>query len=105
MTSNNQGQTGTSTLNVPRSLGQSGSTGDVSSIGRADSRKISSKTSFNRFSPFVKSGGESYVLGKLNANVQEADIIQVVVSDGGSTYGAMHSIFCCLSDPCNDVIL
>ena len=58
-----------------------GSTGDVSSIGRNDSKKISqSMTSFNRFSPFVKSGGESFVLGKLNAKVQEADVIQVVVS-------------------------
>ena len=40
---------------------------------------MSSKTSFNRFSTFVKSGGENYILGKLNAKVQEADIIQVVV--------------------------
>ena len=55
--------------------------------GRQNSKKLSSagagvsggKTSFNRFSPFVKSGGENYVLGKLNANVQAEDVIQVVV--------------------------
>ena len=68
-------------LNVPSRSGQSGSTGDVSSIGRSDSKKqsMSSMTSFNRFSTFVKSGGESFVLGKLNAKVQETDVIQVVV--------------------------
>ena len=61
-------------------LTHGGSTGDVSSIGRADSKRTSTKTSFNRFSTFVKSGGESFVLGKLNAKVQETDVIQVVVS-------------------------
>ena len=62
----------------------SGSSGDLSSVGRkssvAASSSVTSKTSFNRFSTFVKSGGENYILGKLNAKVQEADIIQVVVS-------------------------
>jgi sorting nexin-9/18/33 len=67
-------------LNVPKNSDQAGSSGDVSSIGRSDSKKasVSSKTSFNRFSVFVKSGGESFVLGKLNAKVQETDVIQVV---------------------------
>merc|ERR1712048_853582 len=64
-------------------LTHGGSTGDVSSIGRADSKRTSSKTSFNRFSTFVKSGGESFVLGKLNAKVQETDVIQVVDSGDG----------------------
>jgi len=63
---------------------QHGSLGDVSSIGRgADSKRSSTKTSFNRFSTFVKSGGESFVLGKLNAKVQEADVIQVVDNGDG----------------------
>ena len=76
--SNNQGPM----LSVPNKNSQmTGSTGDVSSIGRGGSQKISSKTSFNRFSTFVKSGGESFVLGKLNAKVQETDVLQVV--DGG----------------------
>ena len=75
-----------STLNVPKNSAQSGSSGDLSSIGRSDSKKAgtsgatSGRTSFNRFSTFVKSGSESYVLGKINANVQESDVIQVVVS-------------------------
>ena len=67
----------------PKNTVHSGSSGDLSSVGRkssvAASSSVTSKTSFNRFSTFVKSGGENYILGKLNAKVQEADIIQVVV--------------------------
>ena len=68
----------------PKNTVHSGSSGDLNSVGRkssvAASTSVTSKTSFNRFSTFVKSGGENYILGKLNAKVQEADIIQVVVS-------------------------
>ena len=77
------GMTG-SNLMPPKNTVHSGSSGDLSSVGRkssvAASSSVTSKTSFNRFSTFVKSGGENYILGKLNAKVQEADIIQVVVS-------------------------
>ena len=48
--------------------------------GRNDSKKgASSKTSFNRFSLFVKSGSENFILGKVNLNVPEADALTVVV--------------------------
>ena len=69
-------------LMPPKNTVHSGSSGDLNSVGRKSSvatAAMSSKTSFNRFSTFVKSGGENYILGKLNAKVQEADIIQVVV--------------------------
>jgi hypothetical protein len=74
---------GGNALMPPKNTAQSGSSGDLSSVGRKSSvaaTAVSSKTSFNRFSTFVKSGGENYILGKLNAKVQETDIIQVVVS-------------------------
>ena len=75
---------GGSNLMPPKNTVHSGSSGDLNSVGRkssvAASSTVTSKTSFNRFSTFVKSGGENYILGKLNAKVQEADIIQVVVS-------------------------
>ena len=74
---------GGSSLLPPKNAAQSGSSGDLSSVGRKSSVAATaavSKTSFNRFSTFVKSGGENYILGKINAKVQEADIIQVVVS-------------------------
>lgn len=37
------------------------------------------KKSLNRFSSFVKSGGESYILGtlKLNVNIKDADYVVV----------------------------
>lgn len=90
-------------LSVPgKNSGMSGSSGDLSSMGKrtggaaataaAGRTRFVKKTyawlspclsffcsSFNRFSTFVKSGGENFILGKLNANVQENDLIQVVV--------------------------
>ena len=66
-------------LGVPKNTALTGSTGDVSSISGGKKPSVAGYTSFNRFSTFVKSGGESFVLGKLNATVQEADFIQVVV--------------------------
>ena len=85
-----------STLNVPKNTTMSGSSGDVSSIGRSDSKKASTsaaagRTSFNRFSSFVKTGAENFVLGKISVNVQENDVIQVVVcEDGTKYYGRSH---------------
>ena len=51
--------------------------------GRGEARKFSaatSKASFNRFSVFVKSGSENFILGKINIHVPEPDILTVVVS-------------------------
>jgi sorting nexin-9/18/33 len=78
-------QTGTqqhnqNALAVPSSnTNLSGSTGDISSLGR-ESKKMSatSKTSFNRFSPFVKSGAENYILGKIHVPVPPAEIVAIV---------------------------
>ena len=75
----NANQTSSGGLLAPKNSALGGSMGDVSSM-RSEAKKQSAAgfTSFNRFSTFVKSGGESFVLGKLNANVQEFDVIQVV---------------------------
>jgi len=75
-------------LNVPSSsYQQRGSREDVNSIGRNDSKKVggaSSKTSFNRFSMFVKSGGENYILGKVSSvKVPDLDVITVVENSEG----------------------
>jgi len=69
-----------------------GSTGDVSGIGRNDSKKggASSKTSFNRFSLFVKSGSENFILGKVNLNVPEADSL-TVVDNGDGKYSWLNT--------------
>jgi hypothetical protein len=57
---------------------QRGSTGDLSGRDKKAS-VISGKTSFNRFSMFVKSGSENYMLGKVNYQIPELDVLTVVV--------------------------
>ena len=50
-------------------------------LGR-EGKKVSatSKTSFNRFSPFVKTGAENFILGKVHATVPPAEIVSILVS-------------------------
>eukprot|EP00095_Tigriopus_kingsejongensis_P004504 maker-scaffold427_size174323-snap-gene-0.33 protein:Tk04504 transcript:maker-scaffold427_size174323-snap-gene-0.33-mRNA-1 annotation:"sorting nexin-9" len=93
-------------LGLPKNAPLSGSAGDVSSIGRSDSRRTggaatTARTSFNRFSLFVKSGGENYVLGKISVNVQEQDIIQIVDSGDGrfSWLNAQPPFSCAIASP------
>jgi len=77
----------------PGGLGsnQGGSSGDLSSVGgnggrseswkkNSNSSAASSKTSFNRFSMFVKSGSENFILGKITGiQVVPGEQIHVVV--------------------------
>lgn len=70
-------------LPVPSAAVHGGSIGDISAVGKDGSRKTSSKTSFNRFSVFVKSGSENYILGKVNFSVPDADVITVLEQGEG----------------------
>ena len=54
------------------------STGDVSTSGRKISA-ATTKSSFNRFSVFVKTGSENFMLGKVNTSVPEQDVLTIVV--------------------------
>ena len=56
------------------------STGDVSTSGRKVSA-ASTKSSFNRFSVFVKSGSENFMLGKVNTSVPEQDVLTILVRE------------------------
>ena len=52
--------------------------------GRKSSAATSnSKVSFNRFSVFVKSGSENYILGKVNVSVSEAEVLAIVETGEG----------------------
>ena len=42
-----------------------------------------SKASFNRFSVFVKSGSENYILGKVNVSVSEGEVLAIVEQGEG----------------------
>ena len=47
--------------------------------GRKSSAATSnSKVSFNRFSVFVKSGSEAYILGKVGVSVAESEVLTIV---------------------------
>ena len=56
------------------------STGDVSTSGRKISA-ATTKSSFNRFSVFVKSGSENFILGKVNISVAEPEVLTIVVRE------------------------
>ncbi|XP_023334885.1 sorting nexin lst-4 [Eurytemora carolleeae] len=76
--SNQQG--GGGHLGIPGTSHNAGSTGDLSSVGRQDGKKMSTtgKTSFNRFSMFVKTGSENYILGKMNIPVPDNEYIMIL---------------------------
>ena len=58
------------------------SLGDVSTSGRKVSA-ATTKSSFNRFSVFVKSGSENFILGKVNISVSEPEMLTVVEQADG----------------------
>ena len=45
-----------------------------------DGKSTVRRKNFNRFTTFVKSGGESYILGTTKASVREEDKIFIYVS-------------------------
>lgn len=56
---------------------QEGDTISEENFGGPDNKGTVSKKSFNRFSTFVKSGGESYILGTLRVHVSESNKIVI----------------------------
>lgn len=86
--SNNQGSGGGGGggfgLALPSREARSSSTGDVSSIGKGDSAgKGAFRRNFNRFSTFVKSGGEDFILGKTKINVVNDEMVRIVETEDG----------------------
>lgn len=59
--------------------------GDMDNISEmsfgVDNKGTITKKSFNRFSTFVKSGGESYILGTLKVNIEDAHKITILKLD------------------------
>uniref|UniRef100_H2ZD84 Sorting nexin n=1 Tax=Ciona savignyi TaxID=51511 RepID=H2ZD84_CIOSA len=72
---------------------------DVSSLNSVESRtsKVSGSVSknFNRFSSFVKHGGESYMLGKADARVRQVDQIQIMMGENGPAWKPYDHIYSC----------
>ncbi|GBM65035.1 hypothetical protein AVEN_68956-1 [Araneus ventricosus] len=88
-------------LSVPSIEKKSSSTGDLTVIARGDaSGKLGIKKSFNRFSAFVKSGGEMFILGETSVNVSAEDFVEIMEDDGEIgwvTSGEQYS--CTVSKP------
>lgn len=55
----------------------------ASNIGSEGNKGTISKKTLNRFSSFVKSGGESYILGTLKINVSDSDKVYIRQMDEG----------------------
>jgi sorting nexin-9/18/33 len=49
-------------------------------IGKSDGKGTVGRKNFNRFTTFVKSGGESYILGTVKVVVREEDKVYIYVS-------------------------
>jgi sorting nexin-9/18/33 len=48
--------------------------------GKSDGKATVGRKNFNRFTTFVKSGGESYILGTVKVAVGEEDKVYIYVS-------------------------
>uniref|UniRef100_H2ZD85 Sorting nexin n=1 Tax=Ciona savignyi TaxID=51511 RepID=H2ZD85_CIOSA len=88
------------TTQMPGASKQYGSEAhDVSSLNSVESRtsKVSGSVSknFNRFSSFVKHGGESYMLGKADARVRQVDQIQIMMGENGPAWKPYDHIYSC----------
>uniref|UniRef100_T1J0K5 Uncharacterized protein n=1 Tax=Strigamia maritima TaxID=126957 RepID=T1J0K5_STRMM len=82
-------------LALPNRDVKSSSTGDVSAIGR-DGGKGAMKKNFNRFSTFVKSGGEAFILGQLKISVQESEKIYIMETTDGIMWDQNPNPFYCV---------
>jgi len=83
-------------LALPESRVLGGSVGDLSTREKKSS-VTTGKTSFNRFSVFVKTGSENYMLGKVNFPIQEVDQLTIVESgDGRFSWLNTHPSYSCV---------
>ncbi|KAK7874567.1 hypothetical protein R5R35_013137 [Gryllus longicercus] len=74
---------------------KSGSAGDVSSLGKFDSKGTVGKKNFNRFTSFVKTGVESYILGTLKVSVPEQEKVYIHEIDEQITWTPISRPYTC----------
>ncbi|ESO94334.1 hypothetical protein LOTGIDRAFT_215869 [Lottia gigantea] len=87
---NNEPQgTGNFGLSAPkRERKQISPTSDMSKYGTV-------KSSFNRFSHFVKLGGDAYIMGQVNHEVRETDLIKIIETNDGPEWTPLQSPYTC----------
>ncbi|KAK3101901.1 hypothetical protein FSP39_007184, partial [Pinctada imbricata] len=58
------------------------------------------KKNFSRFSTFAKAGGDAYLMGQVQANVSESDLIKIIeTKDGVEWYQASQPYTCAIKTP------
>ncbi|KAJ9598203.1 hypothetical protein L9F63_011123 [Diploptera punctata] len=77
-------------------LTKSGSAGDVNSLGKMDGKSTVGRKNFNRFTTFVKSGGESYILGTTKASVKEEDKNFIYEIESGIIWNPINEPYMCM---------
>jgi len=86
--------------NAANSSGQvpkSGSAGDVSSIGKPDGKGTVGRKNFNRFTTFVKSGGEGYILSTgTKVSVREEDKVYIYETEKGIFWNTVNDPYKCM---------
>ncbi|PNF21155.1 Sorting nexin lst-4 [Cryptotermes secundus] len=89
-------QTNNSAYASGQVIPKSGSVGDVSTIGKSDGKGTVGRKNFNRFTTFVKSGGESYILGTVKVAVREEDKVHIYESEKGVVWNPITEPYVCM---------
>ncbi|XP_022246256.1 sorting nexin lst-4-like isoform X1 [Limulus polyphemus] len=85
-------------VSIPDQSWKSSSTGDIRNTtpsGQDASGMWTVKKSINRFSTFVKSGGEAFILGETKINVPANSIIQILDVDGEIMWAFVSNPYTC----------
>lgn len=64
--------------------------------GRGEGKGTVGRKNFNRFSTFVKSGGESYILGTVNISVPESDKVFIVETEDSIMWSPITEPYVCM---------
>ncbi|XP_049781970.1 sorting nexin lst-4 isoform X2 [Schistocerca cancellata] len=72
-----------------------GSAGDISSMGKMDNKGTVGRKNFNRFTTFVKSGGESYILGTVKVSVPDTDRVFIYETEDGVMWNPIKERYNC----------
>lgn len=79
---------------------EGGSVMDLGSSGKIGDGKGTVRLNFNRFSHFVKTGGEAYILGSMKVNANHKDQIQIIeTSEGVIWIPNPQPYFCSVASP------
>lgn len=90
----------TNSYPMPMSVSRVEDIETASTVGSEGNKGTVSKKTLNRFSSFVKSGGESYILGTLKIHVSEADKVFILQMDEGYCWDEIkHPYSVCVASP------